>query len=409
MPRSKKAVFLCLATVAVLAAASLAYALIIRGPLLGGPMVQLPRTDSFVIVWEMREDRRTSARIQRREGEWSEPQKTACEGGRCEATFTGLNPGTFYAYEIRYAPVDPNVEPLAEGLTRTDPGRGGPFRFLAFGDSGSGYDQQYELGKLMAGYDADVAVHTGDVVYPNGKASHYSRKFYRPYEELLARTVFFPSLGNHDWDDYRGGPYFDQFTLPKNGPKDTIPERHYWFDFGDVRFISLDTDASFRSMRTHIAPWLERVLADAGDRWKIAYFHHAVYTNGDHAPRGKVLQVIMPILERWRAHVVLVGHNHMYERSRPVLDGRVVSPEVGIVHVTTGAGGAKLQTIEKPKPDYLVLQNDSMCSFTVVDVTPEQLAFRQIGLDGAVMDEFVVGHRIRTLPTTQTDAVSMAR
>ncbi len=405
MKSTKKLILAAVLLGALVVVGTLGYQRYARGPMPAGPMIQMLQTDGFTIVWEISGGRPAVARIKGPDGAWFEPASLTRKGDRHVAVVEGLQPATFYDYEIRYAEGD--EPPLATARTRTAPKRGGAFRFLAFGDSGSGYPQQYELADRMVTYDPDLCVHVGDIVYPDGRASHYYRKFYQPYRELLMRAAMYPVLGNHDWDEYQGKPAFDVFILPENGPKGAIPERHFWFDVGDVRFIGIDTDARFDEYRQQIGPWLDEVLSSSGDRWKIAYFHHCVYTHGNHTPLGKVLQVIMPRLEAHGTHVVLVGHNHKYERSHPIRDGQIVPPQEGIVHVTTGAGGAKLRTSLKPKPDYLCVQNHEQCSFTVVDVTPERLSFQQIGLDGEVIDRFAVHHRVRPLPTSKPVALSL--
>lgn len=403
MKSTKKIILAVVALSAVVVVGSLAYQRLTRGPMPAGPMIQMLQTDGFAIVWEMSGGKPAVVRIKGPDGKWVGPDSLTRQGDRHVAVIKNLQPATFYDYEIRLAESD--EPPVATGRTRTAPKRGGGFRFLAFGDSGSGYPQQYELANRMVTFAPDLIIHVGDIVYPDGRASHYYRKFYEPYRELLKRAAIYPVLGNHDWDEYQGKPAFDAFILPENGPKGAIPERHFWFDFGGVRFIGIDTDARFEEYRQQIGPWLDEVLATAGDRWKIAYFHHCVYTNGNHTPLGKVLQVIMPRLEAHGAHVVLVGHNHKYERSHPIRDGQIVPPQEGIVHVTTGAGGAKLRTSRNPKPDYLCVQNHEQCSFTVADVTPERLSFQQIGLDGTVIDRFVVEHRVRAGVTSKPVAL----
>ena len=48
----------------------------------------------------------------------------------------------------------------------------------------------------------------------------------------------------------------------------------------------------------------------------------------------------VPVLEQYGCDLVLCGHNHWYERTVPVLDDEENSS--GIVHITTGGGGAPL-------------------------------------------------------------------
>jgi hypothetical protein len=206
----------------------------------------------------------------------------------------------------------------------------------------------------------------------------------------------YPSIGNHDIDFTGGGPYLAEFVLPENGPEGVRPERHYWFDWGDVRFVCLDSNDSFMHISENVAPWLDGVLESAGGKWTILFFHHPLYTNGSQQPSGRLRSQILPVIDKHRADVVLAGHNHLYERSKPIFEGNVVGPGEGTVYVTTGGGGGGLQKSKGPKPDFLVMQDDTQHSYTYCEVSPTKLAFQQISIEGEVMDEFVIE---RSAPT----------
>jgi len=56
-----------------------------------------------------------------------------------------------------------------------------------------------------------------------------------------------PILGNHDCLAKRGRPLLDFFVLPENGPGEAWKERNFHFDFGDARFVGLDSTEPRRS------------------------------------------------------------------------------------------------------------------------------------------------------------------
>lgn len=349
-----------------------------------GPMVQMLTSDSFTLVWTLPAE--PSAIVRVREGEQGTPREIAVRAvkGRYEAVVDGLKAATSYRYEIELPGTQSPV--FAQDEVRTAPGRNSSFRFLAFGDSGMGNEDQKALVPHMLKCDAGLVVHTGDLVYPDGKAGDYPAKFYGPYAALLRRAALYPIFGNHDYDDYLGVPMLENFVLPRNGPQGTTPERHYWFDFGDVRFVGIDNYESFEALRDQVAPWLDFVLGGAADRWKVVFFHHPVYTNSKHSPSGKILQTLVPLFDRHRVELVLCGHNHLYERSHPIRGGDIVAPGEGTVYVTTGAGGAELYRIRETPSPYMAFQNDREHSFTVVDVSPETMVLQQIGRTGQVLD-----------------------
>ena len=51
-------------------------------------------------------------------------------------------------------------------------------------------------------------------------------------------------------------------------------ERFYTFKKGDARFFALDSNY----MDQPQLKWLEEQLSRSNDRWKIAFFHHPLYS-----------------------------------------------------------------------------------------------------------------------------------
>lgn len=352
----------------------------------GGPIVQSLQADHFSLVWWARGGQEATVEV--RQGTWSHRNVVRPNQGRYLETITGLSPSTLYEYTITTPDGTGATHVVGKGRVRTAPLPGGTFRFLAFGDSGSGDEAQLQLAALMPGYNPDLIVHAGDVIEPKGDLANYPRKFLQPYGSLLANVCIYPCLGNHDWNKVEGRAFFHVFDLPENGPAGVQPQRNYWFDFGDVRFVCFDSNDTLESIQTRIAPWLQATLESAPTRWKIVVFHHAIYTNGNHSAKGALLQNIVPVLDKCKVDVVFSGHNHMYERSKPLRSGRPVDGSDGTVYITTGAGGCELYEPHRPKPAHQAAGDYTQHSFTVVDVTPESLSLRQIGQANNVIDQF---------------------
>ncbi|MCP4246765.1 MAG: hypothetical protein GY778_06925, partial [bacterium] len=200
------------------------------------------------------------------------------------------------------------------------------------GAGGPGCRATWKLARRMTEYDPDLIIHTGDIVSPRGVPENLPAKFYRPYAELIARAALYPCMGNHEFRTDQGRPVLDAFVLPANGPAGQDHERFYWFDVADVRFVSIDSNYDYPLYRDVIAPWLSEVLADAGDRWKIVFFHEPVFTNGRHKPADKLLDSIVPIMDEYGVDLVLAGHNHLYERTHPIRNGEVTPAGEGTVY-----------------------------------------------------------------------------
>ncbi|HOA74098.1 MAG TPA: metallophosphoesterase [Phycisphaerae bacterium] len=390
-----------LALTAAITGGTLAWRFHAQPVLVLGPMVQQVSTDSFAVFCKTSGDpgdqtfRAPEAgktpTSQQVIAELFEDGRAKCTGtvvplsdNRFIITFSGLEPARTYDYEIR----SPAGVRLARYTVRTAPADDRPFRFVALGDTGVGDRHQYRIARRMQKYRPDLILHTGDLIYPRGRLEDNPRKFFQPYGELLPEVPVYVALGNHEYRMPGVDPLSDAFVLPPNGPAGAPAERSYWFDYGSARFIAIDSNNDEPFFAETVAPWLDEVMRSAGDRWKILFFHEPVHTQAKYPPADKLLSTIVPVLETHGAHLVLCGHNHLFERTHPVRDGRVVGEGEGTIYVTTGAGGANLADVRLPMPDTIAVWEDREHSFTVADVTRDVLRLRQIGESGRLIDEY---------------------
>ncbi|MBI4613591.1 MAG: metallophosphoesterase family protein [Planctomycetes bacterium] len=287
---------------------------------------------------------------------------------RHEIRVDGLAPATTYCYWV-----EGNGKRLSEPrIFRTAAPPGTPFRFAAFGDSGSGDESQFAVAAAMARAEPDLVIHLGDVIYPAGEAELWDERFFEPYAAMLERIPFYAAIGNHDLMTGNGAPYLDALALPANNPLST--ERFYSFDWGDVHFVCLDSNIVGEDCPEEEAQyeWLANDLANATRRWKIAYFHHPLYgcVGSRQSGNEKRRKLLEPLLVEGGVDLVLVGHDHHYVRTKR---------ERGIVHVVSGGGGKSLYDGE-PRDHTEVFRK--AFHFVRVDVTPDTLEVVAIGAPG---------------------------
>jgi hypothetical protein len=182
-----------------------------------------------------------------------------------EAALNGLTSATTYRYDVFVNGVD--LTALSDLLTTAPANGSGAVSFVVFGDSGSGTDSQRAIADLIAAdFRAnrwDLAIHTGDSVYPGGSYQLFHNRFFAIYEEWLRRRPIFFAVGNHEYYEQNGQPYLDLFAMPENGHDAMAPgyrERYYSFDYGPIHFVSLDTNSFVGStVHAHSCLWLERL------------------------------------------------------------------------------------------------------------------------------------------------------
>ncbi len=178
----------------------------------------------------------------------------------------------------------------------------------------------------------DLWLMLGDNAYSDGTDSEYQAAVFNMYPTMLRKSVLWPTFGNHDAHSAdsasQSGPYYDIFTLPKNGEAGGMAsgtEAYYSFDYGNLHFVCLDSSESDRSPSGAMLTWLKADLAANTQQWLIAFWHHPPYSKGSHDSDTEtelieMRQYALPILENYGVDLVLSGHSHSYERSY-LLDG----------------------------------------------------------------------------------------
>lgn len=309
-----------------------------------------------------------------------------------EARLTNLTPGTTYNYVPR---LDDVALSSGDRLLTMPANGGGTVQFIAFGDSGVGSPEQYQLAALMAADSFDIALHTGDVVYqydaggPGGYAELH-KWFFDVYRGWLRRSAVYPAIGNHDDEASHAAPFRDVFVLPENGASAAYPEharRFYSIDQGAAHIVVLDTELAFQDTTRRAAQiaWLEQDLSSTTQPWKIVVMHRSPYSaGGEHGSDLAVRAALSPIFEKHGVQLVISGHEHDYERTIPVREGTQGTP---VVYVVTGGGGARLYPAATA---WWTAASRSAFHYLRGAISECRLTLNAIGLDGKAFDAAVL-------------------
>lgn len=294
------------------------------------------------------------------------------------ALVTGLEPGTEYTYRVLLDGED--FHPGLGMAFRTE--GNSSFAFLALGDSGSGSTGQAALARRIEAEKVRLLIHTGDLAYPTGQYEAYERRYFDSYQEMMKSVPFFPCPGNHDYYETRANPYISIHDVPTETVPTADQGRYYSFDWGDVHFVSLDTNEPLREAaagRGAMLRWLEQDLAATRKFWRIVFFHHPPYAFGPNSTDREsafVRQHIVPILEKFAVPLVLSGHEHSYQRTRPIN---------GTVYLTTGGGGAHLYPVGSSE---LLEFGASVYHYLRATVDGRNLDLQAIDSQGNTFDQF---------------------
>jgi hypothetical protein len=241
-------------------------------------------------------------------------------------------------------------------------------RFLVIGDSGTGDRAQTETGAQMwkahAVFPYEFAIMLGDNMYGAERPQDYVAKFERPFKPLLdANIAFYAALGNHDDPNQR---FYKNFGM---GGK-----RFYSYQKKDVRFFALDSNYMDKDQQR----WLEDELSKSNSKWKIAYFHHPIYSSGGrHGSETDLRAIVEPLFIKYNLNVVFAGHEHFYER---------LKPQKGI-HYFPAGGSAKLRSGDILRSSPLTAKGfDTEQSFMLVEIDGDVLRFQTISRRGKRVD-----------------------
>lgn len=384
------------------------------------------------------------------------------------ATLDGLRLGTKYRYRLSM-----DGKPFAEGWFTTRKGRGHRARFVAFGDNS--YGSMSDRAIAYQAYQArpDFVMNTGDTVYYEGRDGEFGRYFFPVYNSteaeprigapLMRSVPVYTVLGNHDVEsksgDVRGVDfdkfsdalgYFTNFHLPLNGPDAPSPialfgadkrleefrtaatnrypgMANYSFDYGDGHFLCLDSNVHMDPTNPALMKWIEEDLGATKAAWKFVVCHHGPFNIGVEHGDEQHIRALCPLFERLGVDLVLSGHEHNYQRTRPLrfapsdltnakaagkgtrlvpgsftvdrsFDGvRSTKPD-GVVYIVTGAGGHDLYNLEmNDRPEtwgrdwdggvnYTAVMKTDRHSLTVFEMDAKRLELKQIDEWGREID-----------------------
>jgi 3',5'-cyclic AMP phosphodiesterase CpdA len=251
-------------------------------------------------------------------------------------------------------------------------------RFAVLGDWGTGDDDARGIASQMCSTHRrtpfDFVIAAGDNIYPDGDGRRFNTHFERPFAPLLGERVnFYAVLGNHDVQ--RGRQDQCQYPLFNMGGK-----CYYTLKKGDglAEFFMIDS-TDFDATQ---AAWLQQALSASTSRWKIAVFHHPLYSSGDkHGSNPSLRSKLEPLLTSHGVNAVFSGHDHIYERTKP---------QQRIQYFVTGAGGkTRRGGVELDSPIREV-SFDEDNHFMLLEVDHRHISFQAISEAGRVVDRGVI-------------------
>jgi 3',5'-cyclic AMP phosphodiesterase CpdA len=250
---------------------------------------------------------------------------------------------------------------------------------------------QDETAQLVEQIDPDALLTLGDLQYPRATLDRLQNFYDKSWGKFKHKT--YPAAGNHEYELLGGAAgYFDYFNgvgeeAGRAGRRD---QGYYSFNLGAWHLIALNSncrEVGGCGRKSAQWRWLKQDLENNEKRCQLLFWHHPRFTSGRHEENGN-LQAIWELLDYHRADIVLVGHNHAYERFAKQNAKRQSSP-TGIRQFVVGTGGRSHyeKTVERPNAEvyksgiFGVLKLDLTASDYSWEFVPEKPGFSDQGQD----------------------------
>ena len=227
----------------------------------------------------------------------------------------------------------------------------------------------------------DAVFTLGDNVYDNGTVSDFAKCFTPTWGDPKRRIMdkIRPTPGNHDYYTPAANAYYQYFGARAGDPK----KGYYSYDVGEWHAVALNSEMVVNrgfsaKERTAQEDWLRQDLKDHPKLCTVAYFHHPLFSSGFHGNDIK-LRPIWEILYENNVDLVLVGHDHVYERFLPQTPLGVLDTLRGIPQYVVGTGGEELRSFGGKRVRNSIMQIEGRAGVLLLTLGAQE--FRSVFLD----------------------------
>ena len=260
-------------------------------------------------------------------------------------------------------------------------------KFIAYADMGYQEGMTTATNALEDVFSSgfrDFLLHFGDISYARGQGWQWD-SWFKVVEPLAAQIPYMISIGNHEYDHVEGGanghdpsgvvtdggwhptwgnmgddsngecgvPMFHRFKAPSVSPYQAKTNGIFWYSFnaGPVHIIQISTEHDWTKGSKQFA-FLEHDLSKVNRTvtpWVILTGHRMMYTTqmceeNDYRVSLQMRAELEDLIFEYQVNLMLVGHQHNYERSCKVYKGQCTSDGTGTIHAVVGSAGASVES-----------------------------------------------------------------
>ena len=371
------------------------------------PMVEICQGDTF-----NKESCREIPAIYTEESSYNKTDEKEISYHVMKVNLSELKVGETYTYRC----VDKTFGSFSDEFTFTVNNREKEsFKFIHISDSqtiassyldpiGDGKGSGWALANTFNGVEKsagnyDFIIHTGDIVEWS-KYESYWRYMIDINGKYFASVPIMPLSGNHE-ATYRNGKneIFKHFNIALT-QQDTSKGIYYSFDYGNTKFIMLDTnDLSSKKIKDDQYNWLVNTLKNNKSKWTVVSMHNPIYSVGKWGSNSSQNAISLSLREQlsdlfaeYGVDIVLQGHDHTYSKTYPIGTGGTIQTELeyknisginyctnadGVVYVMNGAAGNQSRSyVDGDKSFYELYGNSSPYSWAEIEVASDKLTVK---------------------------------
>lgn len=249
----------------------------------------------------------------------------------------GLKPNTVYSYRAGGRDKGGQEKWSALSTFHTAPAKGSASTITVgvLGDSRGNFGKWGTIAQALAAATPDVIFFSGDAV-DFGQSQKEWDQFFTQGAPLLSKIAIVSAHGNHESNAVH---FYSQYAQPRDGA-------NFGIDYGAVHLTVLnDTTIPSTDWKTTGTSFLGSDLgASDGAAWKMVMHHQPMYSSAAaHGSNLDIRAAWLPLIDQHKVDLVLAGHDHDYERSKP-LRGDAVQAQAssGTTYLVAGGAGALL-------------------------------------------------------------------
>ncbi|HUQ60227.1 discoidin domain-containing protein [Lentzea sp.] len=262
-------------------------------------------------------------------------------------TFTdsGLASGTAFTYTVRARDAAGNLGPASNAVQATTlpAAPGDTTTVVVAGDIASLTNtEHYETAKLIDQIKPNHILTVGDNQYDSGTLAEFKAHYDKSWGRY--KNITHPATGNHEWEDDLNGyrSYFGAQAYPAGKP-------YYSWEAGEFHFVSFDSNTLYETGSDSAQlSWLKADLAANTKACVVGYWHHPRFNSGQYGDKS-VMSPLWNAFVDAKADLVFNGHDHHYERLKPLGKSGAVDEVNGMRMAIVGIGGDYLYDEVKPR------------------------------------------------------------